>query len=142
MLRGGFPVNVLNAIKLVPEVCGIYCATANPVSVVVAVARGGLRAQGLLGADDGQRRIGAGALAVEGHLLDQGLEEGEDVGGTAAGEAGHGVQQRLSRCPPGGADAAEERLGQGDGQHELRCAGQSVRNEPLAGEAVHKLALV
>ncbi len=35
-LSGGYPVNVLNAIKQVPEVCSIYCATANPVEVVVA----------------------------------------------------------------------------------------------------------
>ena len=35
-LRDGFPVNVLNQVKLVPEVCGIYCATANPVQVIVA----------------------------------------------------------------------------------------------------------
>ncbi|MFA7513373.1 MAG: adenosine-specific kinase, partial [Mycolicibacterium vanbaalenii] len=38
-LREGFPVNVLNPVKAVPEVCGIYCATANPVDVVVAVTR-------------------------------------------------------------------------------------------------------
>jgi len=35
-LREGFPVNVLNALKQVPEVCTIYCATANPVEVIVA----------------------------------------------------------------------------------------------------------
>ena len=35
-MREGFPVNVLNAIKAVPEVCRIFCATANPVEVVVA----------------------------------------------------------------------------------------------------------
>jgi adenosine/AMP kinase len=32
MLRDGFPVNVMNPVKLVPEVCTVYCATANPVS--------------------------------------------------------------------------------------------------------------
>ncbi|GLY65497.1 adenosine-specific kinase [Amycolatopsis taiwanensis] len=35
-LREGYPVNVLNAVKQVPEVCGIFCATANPVEVLVA----------------------------------------------------------------------------------------------------------
>lgn len=35
LLREGFPVNVLNALKQVPEVCRIYCATANPVEVIV-----------------------------------------------------------------------------------------------------------
>ena len=34
-MSGGFPVNILNTIKAVPEVCGIYCATANPVEVLV-----------------------------------------------------------------------------------------------------------
>jgi uncharacterized protein len=40
-LRDGFPVNVLNQVKQVPEVCGIYCATANPVEVIVAETDGG-----------------------------------------------------------------------------------------------------
>jgi adenosine/AMP kinase len=35
-LRDGFPVNVLNSLKMVPEVCTVYCATANPVEVLVA----------------------------------------------------------------------------------------------------------
>jgi adenosine/AMP kinase len=35
-ILGGFPVNVLNAIKQVPEVCGVFCATANPVEIIVA----------------------------------------------------------------------------------------------------------
>jgi len=35
-LRDGYPVNVLNALKQVPEVCNIYCATANPVEVLLA----------------------------------------------------------------------------------------------------------
>jgi len=36
MLKNAFPVNVLNAVKHCPEVCNIYCATANPVEVIVA----------------------------------------------------------------------------------------------------------
>ena len=35
-LREGYPVNVLNQLQQVPEVCGIFCATANPVEIVVA----------------------------------------------------------------------------------------------------------
>ena len=35
-LRDGFPVNVLNPLKLVPEVCTVFCATANPVEIIVA----------------------------------------------------------------------------------------------------------
>lgn len=55
MLRGGFPVNVLNAIKLVPEVCAVHCATANPVAVLVGVARGG---RAILGVVDGGEPAG------------------------------------------------------------------------------------
>jgi adenosine/AMP kinase len=49
-LREGYPINVLNALKQVPEVCRIYCATANPVEVVL-----GETAQGraILGVVDG-----------------------------------------------------------------------------------------
>ena len=39
LLRDGFPVNVLNQLKLVPEVCTIFCATANPAAVVRCRAR-------------------------------------------------------------------------------------------------------
>lgn len=39
-LREGFPINILNPVQAVPEVCTIYCATANPVDVVVAGRRG------------------------------------------------------------------------------------------------------
>lgn len=49
-LRDGFPVNVLNALKLVPEVCRIFCATANPVEVVVAETEQG---RAILGVVDG-----------------------------------------------------------------------------------------
>jgi adenosine/AMP kinase len=54
-LRDGFPLNVLNALKLVPEVCSIYCATANPVTVVVAATTGG---RGILGVVDGGEPAG------------------------------------------------------------------------------------
>ncbi len=37
-LRDGFPVNVLNQVKQVPEVCRIFCATANPVQVILTEA--------------------------------------------------------------------------------------------------------
>ena len=35
LLRAGFPVNVLNPLEAVPEVCTVFCATANPVDVLV-----------------------------------------------------------------------------------------------------------
>jgi adenosine/AMP kinase len=54
-LREGFPVNVLNQLKQVPEVCRIYCATANPVQVVVAETD---RGRGILGVVDGATPLG------------------------------------------------------------------------------------
>ena len=52
---GFFPINVLNAIKLVPEVCQIFCATANPTQVIVAETEQG---RGILGVIDGQKPRG------------------------------------------------------------------------------------
>jgi len=49
-LKDAFPINVLNAIKRVPEVCRIFCATANPVEVIVAETGQG---RGILGVIDG-----------------------------------------------------------------------------------------
>jgi len=48
--EGWFPVNVLNTIKIVPEVCRIFCATANPTQVLVAETEQG---RGVLGVVDG-----------------------------------------------------------------------------------------
>jgi len=48
--EGYFPINVLNAIKMVPEVCHIFCATANPTEVIVAESKQG---RGILGVIDG-----------------------------------------------------------------------------------------
>ena len=53
---GFFPVNVLNALKMVPEVCRIFCATANPTEVVVAQTDQG---RGILGVVDGAPPTGA-----------------------------------------------------------------------------------
>ena len=50
-LDGGFPVNVLNAIKQVPEVCRIYCATANPLQLVMA--KTAENKKGIMGVIDG-----------------------------------------------------------------------------------------
>jgi hypothetical protein len=54
-LRNGYPVSVLNAVKLVPEVCRIFCATANSVQVIVAVTGQG---RGILGVVDGESPLG------------------------------------------------------------------------------------
>ncbi len=54
-LRQGYPVNVLNAVKAVPEVCRIFCATANPLEVIVAETEQG---RGILGVVDGKTPVG------------------------------------------------------------------------------------
>ncbi|HIC91069.1 MAG TPA: hypothetical protein EYP21_03205 [Syntrophaceae bacterium] len=50
VMKDAFPINVLNAIKMCQEVCSIYCATANPVEVVIAQTEQG---RGILGVIDG-----------------------------------------------------------------------------------------
>lgn len=62
ILRDAFPVNVLNAIKLCQEVCTIYCATANPVEVIIAQTEQG---RGIMGVIDG--------------YSPKGIEEGSNV---------------------------------------------------------------
>jgi adenosine/AMP kinase len=62
VLLDAYPVNVLNAIKNCPEVCSIFCATANPVEIILAESSQG---QGILGVIDG--------------FLPQGVERAEDV---------------------------------------------------------------
>jgi adenosine/AMP kinase len=59
---GYYPVNVLNAIKVVPEVCRIFCATANPTEVILAETGQG---RGILGVVDG--------------LMPDGVEGEEDI---------------------------------------------------------------
>ena len=50
LLKDAYPINFLNAIKQCPEVCQIYCATANPVEVIIAETKQG---RGILGVVDG-----------------------------------------------------------------------------------------
>ena len=59
-LRGGFPINVKNRILETPEVCTIFCATANPVEVIVAETEQG---RGVLGVIDGASPKGVEAPA-------------------------------------------------------------------------------
>lgn len=54
-VEGGFPLNILNTIKNVPEVCRIFCATANPLEVIVAETDQG---RGILGVIDGMSTKG------------------------------------------------------------------------------------
>ena len=50
MLQNTYPISLLNALRNVPEVCSIFCATANPVEVILAKSEQG---QGVLGVIDG-----------------------------------------------------------------------------------------
>jgi uncharacterized protein len=56
VLQNAYPINVLNAIRNVPEVCGVFCATANPVEIIVAESEQG---RGVLGVIDGSSPKGA-----------------------------------------------------------------------------------
>lgn len=55
MLGNAYPINVLNRVKEVPEVCRIFCATANPVQVIIAETEQG---RGILGIVDGVKTKG------------------------------------------------------------------------------------
>ncbi len=61
MMKDIFPINVLNAVKNCPEVCRIYCATANPVEVIITETDQG---RGIMGVIDG--------------FAPKGVEEGKD----------------------------------------------------------------
>jgi len=53
-MKDCFPLNVLNSIKNIPEVCSIYCATANPTKIVICESKlGNETGRGILGAIDG-----------------------------------------------------------------------------------------
>lgn len=62
MMESGFPVNILNTIKNVPEVCRIYCATANPTEVIIA-----------------ETELGRGILGVVDGVTTQGIETEPDI---------------------------------------------------------------
>jgi hypothetical protein len=55
IMRNAYPINVLEGIKRVPEVCSIFCATANPVEVIVVETEQG---RGILGVIDGAKPKG------------------------------------------------------------------------------------
>ena len=56
--EGWYPINILNAVKMIPEVCRIFCATANPSEVIVAESAQG---RGILGVIDGSSPLGVEA---------------------------------------------------------------------------------
>ena len=55
LIKEAYPINVLNAIKDIPEVCTIFCASANPVEVIVIETEQG---RGILGVVDGAKPVG------------------------------------------------------------------------------------
>ncbi len=55
VMRNAYPINVLNAVKLCQEVCNVFCATANPVQVIIAETDQG---RGILGVIDGFTPVG------------------------------------------------------------------------------------
>jgi len=55
VMRDAYPINFLNAVKMCSEVCTIYCATANPLEVIIAETEQG---RGILGVIDGQTPLG------------------------------------------------------------------------------------
>ncbi len=61
-IKNAYPINVLNAIKAIPEVCGIYCASANPVEVIIA-----------------ETEMGRGIMGVIDGLKPKGIETGDDI---------------------------------------------------------------
>ena len=64
-MRDIFPINVLNSIKNVPEVCRVFCATANPVEVVIAETDQG---RGILGVIDGYASKG---IETDDHIAER-----------------------------------------------------------------------
>jgi len=62
LLKNAYPINVLNAIKAIPEVCTIYCASANPIEIIIVETDNG---RGILGVVDG--------------LKPKGIESNEDI---------------------------------------------------------------
>jgi len=65
-MKDCFPLNVLNLIQCIPEVCSIYCATANPTNVVIAESKHG-------------NEIGRGILGVIDGFIPKGIENKEDI---------------------------------------------------------------
>ena len=62
LIKNAYPINVLNAIKAIPEVCNIYCASANPVEVIIV-----------------ETDMGRGILGVVDGVKPKGVESSEDI---------------------------------------------------------------
>jgi adenosine/AMP kinase len=66
IMKDCYPVNVLNVIKNVPEVCSIFCATANPTKIILAESKQG-------------EEIGRGILGVLDGFIPKGIEDKQDL---------------------------------------------------------------
>lgn len=71
VLRQAYPINLLNAIRSVPEVCSIFCATANPVEVIVAVSELGRGVMGVIDGSSPRGVEGEAEIAARGEFLRQ-----------------------------------------------------------------------
>ena len=69
MLSDGFPVNVMNPVKAVPEVCTIFCATANPVEAIVAASAQGRGVMGVIDGSSPKGVEGPGEVAARKEFL-------------------------------------------------------------------------
>jgi len=67
LMKDCYPLNVLNTIKNVPEVCSIFCATANPTKVIVAESKQ-------------NTEMGRGILGVIDGFIPKGIEDKQDLG--------------------------------------------------------------
>jgi len=65
-MKDCYPLNVLNAIKNVPEVCSIFCATANPTKIIIAESKQG-------------KEIGRGILGVIDGFIPKGIEDKQEL---------------------------------------------------------------
>ena len=69
ILRNAYPINLLNAIRNIPEVCSIFCATANPVEVIVAAGAHGRGVMGVIDGSSPQGVEGPGDVAARKEFL-------------------------------------------------------------------------
>ena len=69
LIRNAFPINLLHRIREVPEVCGVFCATANPVEVIVAQGGQGRAVLGVIDGSSPKGVEGPGDIAARKELL-------------------------------------------------------------------------
>jgi len=98
-IKDAFPINMLNAVKMCQEVCNLFCATANPVEVVLAQSEQG---RGVLGVIDGSSPKGVGKeddVAWRKDLLRKFKYKLETAGAIAGSRSWRMQKGQPSRCP-------------------------------------------